>query len=222
MRRFLNISTVFLPLLCIAVAAMWIRSCSIGDDLYYRGGSSVLWRMNSGDSRLIVSRFRGWPDAPSFHYRHYRFEATDMVTPVFVLAGHGLSRTDEHFLGISLTHGTVCLVVNQTGGVSWDSPAIPVLQSLSAAPVTSPVPFWEISIPWGGVLIAFSALPFTRLMGLILMTRRQHVRRRAGLCPCCGYDLRGSPARCPECGAACKAASLAGTSRPREIDDLPA
>jgi hypothetical protein len=30
--------------------------------------------------------------------------------------------------------------------------------------------------------------------------RKRNARRQAGLCAFCGYDLRGSPQRCPECG----------------------
>lgn len=39
------------------------------------------------------------------------------------------------------------------------------------------------------------------MLWLIRWTKARRVRRR-GLCPKCGYDLRESPERCPECGAA--------------------
>jgi hypothetical protein len=52
--------------------------------------------------------------------------------------------------------------------------------------------------------LLFAILPALRLRS-ILRTRRRHL---AGLCPHCGYDLRATPDRCPECGHVPKA--LAG------------
>jgi hypothetical protein len=50
--------------------------------------------------------------------------------------------------------------------------------------------------PWM-TFAALAALPALRLFAYL--DRR---RRPPGLCPRCGYDLRASPERCPECGSA--------------------
>jgi hypothetical protein len=52
------------------------------------------------------------------------------------------------------------------------------------------IPHWFAAVP-------FAILPAVRLHGML---RARRVRRD-GLCPRCGYDLRATPARCPECGA---------------------
>jgi len=48
------------------------------------------------------------------------------------------------------------------------------------------------------------AIPFAITVVLpsiwLLRYRRQRRRARLGLCGVCGYDLRASPGRCPECG----------------------
>ena len=56
--------------------------------------------------------------------------------------------------------------------------------------------FYTIKLPLWIVAAVFLALP----AGRTVSTLRQLRRRARGLCPCCGYDLRASEGRCPECG----------------------
>jgi hypothetical protein len=69
-----------------------------------------------------------------------------------------------------------------------------------AQPTASPPPSSTarlIQVPYW-MLMSVAGIP----LGIRLVAwRRRHHRRQRGLCPQCGYDLRASPARCPECGS---------------------
>src|SRR5688572_6495783 len=54
------------------------------------------------------------------------------------------------------------------------------------------IPFWCATLVTGVLPALWLTREFRRL--------RFHRRTRQGLCPTCGYDLRASPTRCPECG----------------------
>ena len=51
------------------------------------------------------------------------------------------------------------------------------------------VPYWAVCLPAAAAPLA-----------LLWRSRKTRRRQRSGLCPACGYDLRATPGRCPECG----------------------
>ena len=56
-----------------------------------------------------------------------------------------------------------------------------------------PIPFWAIMV---GSMLLPARWAVVRLHAHHLRTKRAN----AGLCVACGYDLRATPDRCPECG----------------------
>ena len=57
-------------------------------------------------------------------------------------------------------------------------------------------------LPVWTIVAAAAVLPASRLGAWWVGSRRRAGRSRANRCPACGYDLRATPGRCPECGAA--------------------
>jgi hypothetical protein len=62
---------------------------------------------------------------------------------------------------------------------------------------------WLVEVPLWMILPVTGCLPAFQLIGTI--KQRMAQRRRIDLCRNCGYDLRATPDRCPECGAAAAA-----------------
>jgi hypothetical protein len=100
-------------------------------------------------------------------------------------------------------------------GANWDNP----LKRISGAGVEfgggwgeDGSILWNLSVPYW-MLATVTAIPLP--VGIWAWLRRGRARRavRLGLCRRCGYDLRASPGRCPECGTAATGAGAPGVLR---------
>ena len=86
------------------------------------------------------------------------------------------------------------------------------------SPPGSPPTSWSYTVPCWMPATAFAVAPAAALRRL-RNTRRQ---RRRGLCRHCGYDLRASPDRCPECGTITVAEPVAMAAEDIYVPEEPA
>jgi hypothetical protein len=196
-RRLFTVCSVLSLLLCAAVCALWVRSYWRGESLALeRPGLSVTvgsWRGSIGvyrgqgagglgsvtfvgaeglsDDALVLIQDGRW------HYRPYvavPFEVMPFAATPNPPARHRWAWTgidaDEHPLTLTTADGTRTWTIGRVGWVT--------------------VPYWL-------TFLLTAALPLAWAVGSY---SRRRSRRRAGLCPGCGYDLRATPDRCPECG----------------------
>jgi hypothetical protein len=199
-RRLLNLLTALSLLLCVAIVAMWVRSHVAADAVEWQraddvGGAHYHWY------RIIASG-RGRVELA------YDAEVSEIgsITPQEAARPVGRwQRTARK----SARLRDLLRVSPDLEPAFGGPPSLPF--GFHFAWATSPATVRrEVIVPYWALVLVTGALPAFRLPALA----RRFMRPGAGLCPRCGYDLRATPDRCPECGAEA-AASTAPLSAAR-------
>ena len=174
-RRLLNFLTVLSLLLCVAAVALWVRSHAVEDQIMWRRVDGARWVVTSPGDLVVGWELLNWSGWPTDSYG-LRYERGTPVPAV------------EHVVRM--------LVLNVGPGDHFGQWQRMGFGWYWWRPASGAGNFARIVVPLWAVVAATGALPAWRAIGTLARRRRP----RPGLCATCGYDLRATPSRCPECG----------------------
>jgi hypothetical protein len=188
--RLLNLLAITLMLLCVAVVALWVRSHRVGEllmhDAFKSDGlpyvlTSTWLYLDSGGVGFIRTRSVCTADSPA--------EAREWFELYFRDHPAGWTRNRHDPWGYPKVASAAPPPFDRLGVVVSREPW-PGMGGQAYPCLRAAVPFWLLTS-----LLAMPPLAISRRW------LRSRTRMRNGLCPSCGYDLRATPCRCPECGA---------------------
>lgn len=180
-RRVFTLCSAMSLLLCAGACLFWVRSYSTWDRLFFNraGGNDCGVFSGRGSVEAWVDEYRGPHDGS--------FEWTTVV-PFDPAAAAAPIPYDDIVGRIPLGTWTEDYRVGGLG--------LLFVRRTYKDPFEPPQRRWCVRVAYGWVLGTTAVLPLAWAAG----RRRRSSRRRRGLCLRCGYDLRASPERCPECG----------------------
>jgi hypothetical protein len=189
-RRVFNILTALSLLLFVATVVIWVRSYWRADQLGYGRVrtdtypvyNGILVASTHGGLRIQPIRYSGKPLPPdAYAHLPIGWQWTTFTAEPYPLSPEATG--DERSLWNRIGF--------EAKMVGFDVPE--GLQLISYRVTVVTLPYYSVALLTG-------ILPFVRAC---LWGRRYHrskKRSRLGLCLTCGYDLRATPDKCPECG----------------------
>jgi len=170
-------------LLCLAIGATWIRS--------YFSFSQLLevHHYSMADQKLRTSTFQLYLSKGAFQYGNAWYDISDvhLINALLPIGKSSLQFSHSNVGGvlyISPPNGSIAGIA-----ISYSSP-LPAKGQV--AQIDARLPYWVL-------VAALSFLPI-RWIARFRRRRAQDLLNPSGFCVRCGYDLRATPDRCPECG----------------------
>jgi hypothetical protein len=178
LRILFNFVTAVLLLLFVAATWVWVRGQFVSDFVELLGGGAYV--MASTNANELNARVcLNYPFSMYSRKPPPRFVHVDHST---LPAGAYWKATIVPGAVVDWRHGGVVVVTWDSGELKGSIPTALIV-----------LPHWLLAASAGILPLARWALAVHRRV-------RRARRVAAGLCLVCGYDLRGSPDRCPECG----------------------
>lgn len=188
-RRLLNLLTALSLLLSAVAGALWAVGSHIAYVLEF-GPAADRWRLTAHQHHIALDDIpRGMAEAAKAGRVLGQWVEQNRQR----LEPYEAKLADARLYAMSDPHSAAAEFARATRGVEGLPP--PPL-------IPTPPPPRDYAVPYWALIVAGTALPVGRLawVGLGWNRRRRSRRRAAGLCTDCGYDLRATPGRCPECG----------------------